>query len=206
MPEELTPVIREEEYLAAIACQDVTPPDPATRKEEWLDLIADNVAGLAGDLSTAEGEIDDLQDLVPTPEAADSGKVLTAGADGTASWQTAGGGGGGNPVVYVTEDTYTLPDGVSSIADLVGKPVDIYYQGTYSTEFVATRPVIEGVIYGANNYYVTDSRDDIVVNSTTSASIGKALMVYVFKTAGVLQSYWYGQDASGYISLSDNPS
>ena len=78
MPEELTPVIREEEYLAAIAGQDVTPPDPATRKEEWLDAIADHV--------------DALDSVLPAPAAADSGKVLTAGADGTASWQTAGGG------------------------------------------------------------------------------------------------------------------
>lgn len=30
---------------------------------------------------------------VPTPSAEDVGKVLTAGADGTASWQTASGGG-----------------------------------------------------------------------------------------------------------------
>ena len=94
MPETISPVTREEDYLAAIAGQDVTPPTPVTRKEEWLDLIADKVDDLAGDLSTAEGEIDDLQDIVPTPAADDSGKVLTAGADGTASWQTASGGGG----------------------------------------------------------------------------------------------------------------
>lgn len=68
MPEELTPVIREEEYLAAIAGQDVTPPDPATRKEEWLDAIAGNVDALAEQLAEA----------VPTPAAADKGKVLTA--------------------------------------------------------------------------------------------------------------------------------
>ena len=79
MPETISPVTREEDYLAAIAGQDVTPPTPVTRKEEWLDLIADKVDDLAGD-------IEDLQDVVPTPEAADSGKVLTAGADGTATW------------------------------------------------------------------------------------------------------------------------
>lgn len=61
MPEELTPVIREEDYLAAIAGQDVTPPDPATRKEEWLDAIAER-----------------LDKAAPTPAAADEGKVLTA--------------------------------------------------------------------------------------------------------------------------------
>lgn len=86
MPETISPVTREEDYLAAIAGQDVTPPTPVTRKEEWLDLIADKVDDLAGGLSTAEGEIDDLQDIVPTPAAGDSGKVLTAGADGTGSW------------------------------------------------------------------------------------------------------------------------
>ena len=88
MPDTISPVTREEDYLAAIAGQDVTPPTPVTRKEEWLDMIAGKVDGLAGD-------IEDLQDVVPSPEAADSGKVLTAGADGTASWQTASGGGGG---------------------------------------------------------------------------------------------------------------
>lgn len=31
---------------------------------------------------------------IPTPTADDNGKVLTAGADGTASWQTAASGGG----------------------------------------------------------------------------------------------------------------
>lgn len=102
MPETISPVTREEDYLAAIAGQDVTPPTPVTRKEEWLDLIADKVDDLAGDLSTAEGEIDDLQDIVPTPAADDSGKVLTAGADGTASWQTASGGGESYYVEYAT--------------------------------------------------------------------------------------------------------
>lgn len=141
MPEQLTPVIREEEYLAAIAGQDVTPPDPATRREEWLDAIADNVASLASDLSTAEGEIDDLQDIAPTPaagdsgkvltagadgtgswqasvapvpEAADSGKVLTAGADGTASWQTAGGGGSLQIIKASGECTFTPNSGTGT--------------------------------------------------------------------------------------------
>lgn len=95
MPETISPVTREEDYLAAIAGQDVTPPTPVTRKEEWLDLIADKVDGLAGD-------IEDLQDVVPTPEAADSGKVLTAGADGAASWQTPSGGGDNVLIVHAT--------------------------------------------------------------------------------------------------------
>ena len=95
MADELTPVTREEDYLAAIAGQDVTPPDPATRKEEWLDAIAGRVDGLAEDVG-------DLGDIVPAPAAEDSGKVLTAGADGTASWRTAGGGGGGFLIMYGT--------------------------------------------------------------------------------------------------------
>ena len=82
MPDTISPVTREEDYLAAIAGQDVTPPTPVTRKEEWLDLIAGNVDDLAGDIK-------DLQDVVPTPAAGDSGKVLTAGADGTGSWADA---------------------------------------------------------------------------------------------------------------------
>ena len=102
MPETISPVTREEDYLAAIAGQDVTPPTPVTRKEEWLDLIADKVDDLAGDLSTAEGEIDDLQDIVPTPAEVDSGKVLTAGADGTASWKTPSGGGLQAFTIYAT--------------------------------------------------------------------------------------------------------
>ena len=108
MPDTISPVTREEDYLAAIAGQDVTPPTPVTRKEEWLDLIAGKVDDLAGD-------IEDLQDVVPTPEAADSGKVLTAGADGTASWQTPG---GGIRVIKATGTcTYTPP----------AEPTDPYY-------------------------------------------------------------------------------
>lgn len=86
MPDSLTPVIREEEFLSAIAGES-TMPTPVIRREEFLAEIGNRVDGLAGD-------VEDLADIVPTPAAADSGKVLTAGADGTASWQTASGGGG----------------------------------------------------------------------------------------------------------------
>ena len=108
MPETISPVTREEDYLAAIAGQDVTPPTPVTRKEEWLDLIAGKVDDLAGD-------IEDLQDVVPTPEAADSGKVLTASSDGTASWQTAGGGGGSLQIIHASgECTFTPNTGAGT--------------------------------------------------------------------------------------------
>lgn len=105
MADELTPVIREEEYLAAMAGQDVTPPDPATRKEEWLDAINDR-----------------LDAALPTPAAADSGKVLTAGADGSASWQTASGGGGllimyGTGTGVTNQGSVIVPTNVS-VADL----------------------------------------------------------------------------------------
>ena len=86
MPDSMTPVIREEEFLSAIAGES-TMPTPVIRREEFLAEIGNRVDGLAGD-------VEDLAEIVPTPAAADSGKVLTAGADGTASWQTASGGGG----------------------------------------------------------------------------------------------------------------
>lgn len=114
MPEELTPITREETYLAAIAGEDVTPPDPVIRKEEFLAAIDGHV----GDVESAVGEVEsavvdlesavtnlesagealasvvqDLWNIVPAPAAADSGKVLTAGADGTASWETGGSSG-----------------------------------------------------------------------------------------------------------------
>lgn len=114
MPDTISPVTREEDYLAAIAGQDVTPPTPVTRKEEWLDLIAGKVDDLAGD-------IEDLQDVVPAPEAADSGKVLTAGADGTASWQTASGGGDCLLVKATGVCTYIVnPDDMNSQTWVVG--------------------------------------------------------------------------------------
>ena len=142
MPDTISPVTREEDYLAAIAGQDVTPPTPVTRKEEWLDLIAGKVDDLAGDIK-------DLQDIVPTPAAGDSGKVLTAEADGTASWQTASGGGGG--VIHVgaraLDSMAVAPDG--------SEAATVYDKGYYSG----------GVTYNGNvvqaNFYFEYSDSDI---------------------------------------------
>ena len=49
--------------------------------EEGLNAIAEAIEGGGG------------SSIVPTPAAADEGKVLTAGDDGTASWENASGGG-----------------------------------------------------------------------------------------------------------------
>ena len=46
----------------------------------------------------------------PTPTEDDNGKVLTAGADGTASWQTASGGGGGVVIKFTGTATYSAQD------------------------------------------------------------------------------------------------
>lgn len=116
MPEELTPVIREEEYLAAIAGQDVTPPDPATRKEEWLDAIADHQDAIANHLDAID---DHLEAVAPTPAAADSGKVLTAGSDGTASWQNVSGGDGPLIVHATGIGQYSENDGWTVQSDAV---------------------------------------------------------------------------------------
>lgn len=133
MPEELTPVIREEEYLAAIAGQDVTPPDPATRKEEWLDAIADHLDAVA-----------------PTPAAEDSGKVLTAGADGTASWQTAGGGGG----AFIIDVTYQNTSG--------GAQVDTWTQSKTFAEIEAAWSAGQYIL--ARYTRLDDSGEPVSVN------------------------------------------
>lgn len=89
----ITPSNREEEYLSAIAGDEgASAPVPSNRREEWLRRIAEH------------GE------SIPTvPEAGDSGKVWTAGSDGSASWETAS-GGGGVIMLYLTEDTPALTD------------------------------------------------------------------------------------------------
>lgn len=82
MPDTLTPITREETYLAAIAGEDVTTPDPICRPEEFL-------AAIDAHVGVVEQAVTDLGSILPEPEAEDAGKVLTAGDDGTASWQTA---------------------------------------------------------------------------------------------------------------------
>lgn len=78
--ETLTPITREETYLAAIAGEDVTVPDPVTRHEEFL-------AAIDGHVDSVEQDVTDLAAIVPTPAALDEGKVLTAGSTaGTATW------------------------------------------------------------------------------------------------------------------------
>lgn len=89
----ITPSNREEEYLSAIAGDEgASAPVPSNRREEWLRRIA------------RHGE------SIPTvPEAGDSGKVWTAGSDGTAGWETAG-GGSDVVVVYPTTQPQTYTD------------------------------------------------------------------------------------------------
>ena len=146
MPDSLSPVTMTEDYYAKIAGQDVTQPDPATREQKWLDAIAGRVDGLAED-------VEDLGDIVPTPEAADSGKVLTAGADGTASWQTPS-GGGSKPIVIIKNDytdyeleNVTLTDVQSHDVhcDIVVEDggINAYMQGVLSY----------GSVFGVSNAY-----------------------------------------------------
>ena len=95
MPESLTPITREETYLAAIAGEEVSVPDPICRKEEFLDAIDTHIGSVEGDVSNVSGAVTALQTQIPASTAGDEGKVLTAGSTaGTASWQTPSGGGG----------------------------------------------------------------------------------------------------------------
>ena len=94
MPESLTPITREETYLAAIAGEEVSVPDPICRKEEFLDAIDTHIGSVEGDVSNVSGAVTALQTQIPASTAGDEGKVLTAGSTaGTASWQTLSGGG-----------------------------------------------------------------------------------------------------------------
>lgn len=118
--ETLTPITREETYLAAIAGEDVTVPDPVTRHEEFL-------AAIDGHVDAVEQDVTDLAAIVPTPAALDEGKVLTAGNDGTASWQTASGGGSTILSFNPTPTTETID----------GQDYDLYSVGKTYSEFVA---------------------------------------------------------------------
>lgn len=171
MPEQLTPVIREEEYLAAIAGREVTPPDPATRKEDWLDAIADNVTSLASNLSTAEGEIDDLQDIAPTPEAADSGKVLTAGADGTGSWQASV-----TPVPAAADSGKVLKAGADGTASWQTTG-DVYTisQGLTTALLGCVQSAVTAAVTGNDNLaYGSDSGQQVSSESDTETAFAAA--------------------------------
>lgn len=87
----ITPSNREEEYLSAIAGDEgASAPVPSNRREEWLRRIA------------KRGEA-----IPSVPEAGDSGKVWTAGSDGTAGWEN---GGAAAVVVYPTTQPQTFAD------------------------------------------------------------------------------------------------
>ena len=97
------------------------------------------------------GDPTDTGGSFPTPTEADSGKVLTAGEDGTASWQTASGGGGGVPTptasdigkiltataseeVIAPEQTVTFDDGVGIIDGVTISASDMHI-GDHATLF-----------------------------------------------------------------------
>ena len=109
MPESLTPITREETYLAAIAGEEVSTPDPICRKEEFLDAIDTHIGSVEGDVSNVSGAVTALQTQIPASTAGDEGKVLTAGSTaGTASWQTPSGGGGIPLVDFTTYPARTV--------------------------------------------------------------------------------------------------
>lgn len=138
MPDSLTPVIREEEFLSAIAGES-TMPTPVIRREEFLAEIGNRVDGLAND-------VEDLADIVPTPEAEDSGKVLTAGADGTASWQTPSGGG-----ATIIEMEWQAPDYSLAILDIL--PETLYAGYISGAKYLVHELQDEGTANEADAYY-----------------------------------------------------
>ena len=77
--------------------------------------------------------------IVPTPEAEDDGKVLTASSDGTASWQTPSGGGGveywdatyGED--YLLHLTHSFNDAASAISS--GKMVVLHYMMSETEDY-----------------------------------------------------------------------
>ena len=127
MPESLTPITREETYLAAIAGEEVSVPDPICRKEEFLDAIDDHIGSVESDVSNVSGAVTALQTQIPASTAEDEGKVLTAGSTaGTASWQTPSGGGG----VVLTETLVSSNPGVYSLGKSYNELMAYYTAGT----------------------------------------------------------------------------
>ena len=82
--EDLTPINRQEKFLAKIAGEEVTI-TPITRKEYFLNEIAGAAAEMAGEISTLEGN------ALPAVSGTDNGKVLTV-SSGAWSAQTPSGG------------------------------------------------------------------------------------------------------------------
>lgn len=110
---------------------------------------------------------------VPTPTPEDSGKVLTAGADGTASWQTAGGGGdflliyatgGTTPetgvIVYTTNVSLAEVEACFNASGVQTKPIFVFYP--HPTESSPYFDYVEysGEMYMADNPW-NSSRVDI---------------------------------------------
>ena len=146
MPESLTPITREETYLAAIAGEEVSVPDPICRKEAFLDAIDTHIGSVEGDVSTVSGAVTALQTQIPASTAGDEGKVLTAGsAAGTASWQTPSGGGEVDFDLTLTESggSYTADKTFAEVLAEIG----VYEEPTMTCKVTISSPSTASGLY-----------------------------------------------------------
>lgn len=181
MPESLTPITREETYLAAIAGEEVSVPDPICRKEEFLDAIDTHIGSVEGDVSTVSGAVTALQTQIPASTAGDEGKVLTAGSTaGTASWQTPSGGGGGIVFQLSQAAATDLQININTtMAQLLGS-ADSSKLGGYTLndatadDKAALSAVVDAVLDGGSASFKFDSSNTFVITGASSGANGKA--------------------------------
>lgn len=164
MPESLTPITREETYLAAIAGEEVSTPDPICRKEEFLDAIDTHIGSVEGDVSNVSGAVTALQTQIPASTAGDEGKVLTAGSTaGTASWQTPSGGGG--VLVVKATGACTLSSGTWSVG------VDKTAAEIEAAALTATLAIYAPEFTEESPYYSNDAFTPLTVTAISSSGV-----------------------------------
>lgn len=188
MPEELTPITREETYLAAIAGEDVSAPDPVIRKEEFLAAIDGHVGDVESAVESLESALENLGDIVPTPAAEDSGKVLTAGADGTANWEAAQGSAGISGILYESYNQAWGANVVDVTQNIVDKMRSDYSNGK-TVEEIASNFHVYSSLLGAGYtraYTVSSSDKRININFTSiyaTLPVNSVLTPLLFKRA-----------------------
>ena len=134
------------------------------------------------------GDPTDTGGSFPTPTEDDDGKVLTAGADGTASWQTASGGGGG--VIHV---------GASALDSMADAPDSSQAASEYDTGYYSGGVTYDGNVIPARFYFEYSDSDINGLPLVNTADYGEGL------TENSFMNYVRYGTAQSLIPASEDP-